>query len=388
MGVEGHESRAVGWAWQVTATASLILGLGGEMTVRAATNSERSIVYTNEVVARIPWSMHVVKVDRSHPELQFQTTLGGGETMGMGTVPEQIKSLPPEAGKPLAAINADFYEKAKEYPVRPRDLQIRNGEVLTHPAGHTCFWIDAAGNPQMTNVYSRFRVVWPDGKATPFAMNAERTNDAAVLYTAALGTNTHTVGGVEYRLERSPDCDWLPLRIGRTYSARVREVTTTGDAQLDSQTAVLSIGPALTAKVPSLKRGDTVQVILETVPAMSGVETAIGGGPALIQNGKMMSWNGWVHVPHPRTAIGWSKNQFFLVVVDGRQLDVSLGMTLPQLAKYMHDLGCEEAMNLDGGGSTTLWAFGAVRNSPSEGQERAAPNALVVVKENSRRAKE
>jgi len=60
-----------------------------------------------------------------------------------------------------------------------------------------------------------------------------------------------------------------------------------------------------------------------------------------------------------------------------------LGMTFTQLAKYLRDLGCEQAMNLDGGGSATLWAFGAVKNSPSEGQERAAPNALVVVKPNS-----
>ena len=66
----------------------------------------------------------------------------------------------------------------------------------------------------------------------------------------------------------------------------------------------------------------------------------------------------------------------------GRQLDLSLGMTFTQLAEYMLDLGCDQAMNLDGGGSATLWAFGSVKNSPSEGQERAAPNALVVVRPN------
>jgi exopolysaccharide biosynthesis protein len=68
------------------------------------------------------------------------------------------------------------------------------------------------------------------------------------------------------------------------------------------------------------------------------------------------------------------------VVVDGRQLDVSIGMTLPELAEFMLKLGCKEALNLDGGGSATLWAFGAVRNSPSEGQERPACNALVVLR--------
>jgi large repetitive protein len=366
----------------------LLLTLSWVASALGTPNPERSVSYTNEVFAKIPWSIHVVKIDRSHPELRLCTTLGGGKVLGMGTVSEQLKALPSDSGKPLAAINGDFYEKAREYPGRPRDLQIRNGEVITHPAGHTCFWIDSKGAPQMTNIFSRFHVVWPGGKLTPFGMNVERTSDAAVLYTAVLGTNTHTLGGVEYTLERSPNCDWLPLRIGQTYMARVREVATSGNAALTPQTAVLSIGPGLASKVPSLKLGDTVELILETFPALSGVETAMGGGPALIQNGRVMSWKGWIHIPHPRTALGWNKRYIFLIEVDGRQLDVSLGMTLPQLAKYMRKLGCEQAMNLDGGGSATLWAFGAVRNSPSEGQERPAPNALVLVRRETALAKE
>jgi exopolysaccharide biosynthesis protein len=52
----------------------------------------------------------------------------------------------------------------------------------------------------------------------------------------------------------------------------------------------------------------------------------------------------------------------------------------------MLKLGCEQAMNLDGGGSATLWALGMVRSSPSEGQERPSPNGLVVVRKNSRPA--
>ena len=373
-------------ALAAAACGGLMLASGWPVVGAEDARPERSISYTNEVLPRIPWSVHVVKIARSHPEFRFTTTLGGGPVLGMDTVSEQILTLPREAGKPLAAINGDFYEKLGNYPGRPRDLQIRNGEVLTQPVGNTCFWIDAKGNPQMTNVFSRFRVVWPNGKTTPFAMNARRTNDAAMVYTAVVGSNTLTQGGIEYRLEESPDGRWLPLRIGQTYKARVREVSTNGNAALDPETAVLSIGPKLAPKVPSLKPGDTVQLILETVPALSGVETAIGGGPALIQNGRVMTWKGWIHIPHPRTAVGWNKNDIFLVVVDGRQLDVSLGMTFAQLAKYLRKLGCEQAMNLDGGGSTTLWAFGDVRNSPSEGQERPAPNALVVVRKDSQPA--
>jgi exopolysaccharide biosynthesis protein len=55
-------------------------------------------------------------------------------------------------------------------------------------------------------------------------------------------------------------------------------------------------------------------------------------------------------------------------------------MTFPELANYMANLGCDEAINLDGGGSATLWVFGNVLNNPSEGKERPAANALVVLR--------
>jgi exopolysaccharide biosynthesis protein len=55
-------------------------------------------------------------------------------------------------------------------------------------------------------------------------------------------------------------------------------------------------------------------------------------------------------------------------------------MTFPELAAYMIKLGCEEAINFDGGGSATMWVLGNVMNSPSEGQERPGANALVLVR--------
>ena len=359
--------------WLALACSSATCGAG---------EADSGVYYTNEVVASVPWSIHILRIDRTRQDLRFTTTLGGGKVLGMGIVSEQVKSLPPGAGLPLGAVNGDFYEKAKNYPGRPRDLQIRDGEVLTQPTGHTCFWIDRDGQPQITNVISRFRVVWPNGSATPFGLNLQRTNGTAVLFTSVLGASTLTDGGMEYVLEQSPGHEWLPLHAGRIYTARVRRINLAGNTPLDPQTAVLSISPDLLARVPSVKPGDTLQLATESIPSLSGVEVAIGGGPTLVRDGQMEKWNGWIHLPQPRTALGWNQHYFFLVEVDGRQLDLSLGMTFTQLAKYLLDLGCEQAMNLDGGGSATLWAFGAVKNSPSEGQERAAPNALVVVKTN------
>jgi hypothetical protein len=181
-------------------------------------------------------------------------------------------------------------------------------------------------------------------------------------------------------LERSTNNPWLPLRIGQVYTATVRAVRNSGDSPLDRDTMVLSIGPGLVAGVPLVRAGTTLQIATETAPDLSGAGVAIGGGPALVHDGKPMQWPGFIHMRHPRTAVGWNKDYFFMVEVDGRQSNLSVGMTFPELANYLIKLGCLEALNFDGGGSATLWALGAVRNSPSEGDERPSANALVLLK--------
>jgi exopolysaccharide biosynthesis protein len=78
--------------------------------------------------------------------------------------------------------------------------------------------------------------------------------------------------------------------------------------------------------------------------------------------------------------VGWNRSEFFLVTVDGRQKDLSVGMTLKEFAAYLLKLGCDEAMNFDGGGSATLWYGGQVRNHPCDGGERIIANALVLAR--------
>ncbi len=359
-------------------------GWGGGAT-NASPQRARSFSYYNDVVPAGPWSIHIARIERSNPDFQFTTTSGKGNLLGMSTVGEQVKTLPPELGQPLAAINGDFYDKSEEYVGRPRDIQIRRGELISSPAGHTAFWIDRQGTPRMTNVYSRFRVVWPGAKSHAVGLNEDRRDDAAVLYTWVVGRSTRTRGGLELTLECSTNTP-LPLRAGQEYEARVRALSNGGDTPLDGQTVVLSIGPKLMSELPVIRPGAGLKIITETAPDLSGVDMAIGGGPALVQDSKVMQWRGFLHMRHPRSAVGWNKEYIFLVEVDGRQIDLSVGMTFPELADYMLKLGCQHAMNFDGGGSATLWALGEVRNSPSEGQERPAANALVVLRKNSRQA--
>ena len=79
--------------------------------------------------------------------------------------------------------------------------------------------------------------------------------------------------------------------------------------------------------------------------------------------------------------MGWNGRYYYLVQVDGRQRNLSMGMTLAELSEFMQKhLGCTDAVNLDGGGSSTFWADGSTRNNPCEGQERELANALLVIR--------
>lgn len=340
--------------------------------------SQRGYRYIHDQDASVPWSMHIVKIQRGHPNLELQTTLGRTNEFGMGLISDQARSTTSEETQPVAAINGDFYTNSETHPGRPRDLQIRNGELLTDPDGHACFWIDPLGTPRMTNVHSRLRAVWPDGKATPIGLNEPRDPDAAVLYSPVFGPSTRTGAGPELLLSPADASPWIPLRPGVHYQAIVRSVHKAGDLPLPPDSLVLSLGPRLAAGLPEITPGTRVSIITETLPDLTGVPTAMGGGPTLIAEGEVMKWS-WITPRHPRSAIGWNDEFIFLVEVDGRQGGLSVGMSFPELAAYMLRLGCRNAMNLDGGGSSTFWMLGNVINSPSEGKERPAANALVLV---------
>jgi exopolysaccharide biosynthesis protein len=342
------------------------------------------VTYRNDVVKDEPWSIHVARVDRRSANVAITTALGQGRMLGMGTLSGMVRAMPPAAGRPVAAINGDFFNGSRRYPGDPEGLQIARGELISAPTEQrSCFWIDAAGNPHLTNVHSLFRASFQNGARTEIALNQERESDMAVLYTSAIGDSTRTSGGLEFILERHGTNNWLPLGAGTETLALVREISTQGDSPVTPQTMVLSVGSSIAAKMRSVTKGSTVKITTATLPMTTGAQTALGGGPALVRGGQALPFRGF-QLRHPRAAFGWSKDAYFLVVVDGRQTS-SAGMSFRELAAYMVKLGCTDAMNLDGGGSATFWINGTVVSSPSEGQERASANALVVVQKEPRK---
>jgi hypothetical protein len=280
---------------------------------------------------------------------------------------------------------ADFYRDDRAYVGDPKGLQITFGELVSAPCDWSCFYVDPIGNPQMTNVESLLKVIWPNGSETPIGLNEERNGKRAALYTPRMGSSTHTSGGRELILERVGDGVWLPLQAGETYTARVREVREAGDTALGPGFMILSLGPQMLSTVPEVKPGAVLKISTDTSPSLRGVKTALGGGPALVRDGKaVVTTDG--RGRHPRAAIGWNKDFIFMVEVDGRQRGLSVGMNFYELAAYMVKLGCDTALNLDGGGSATFWVMGQVMNSPSEGRPRPMANALVLVQK-ERKAK-
>jgi exopolysaccharide biosynthesis protein len=346
----------------------------------AAESSANGISYKNHVDRSEPWSIHVIRIDRAKTEYELTTTLGLGTRIGLGTLTEQIRRLPKQIGTPVAAINGDFYKtEGDEYSGDPRGLQILRGELVSGPTERTCFWMDTNGNPRMSEVKANFKVTWPNGEQTAFNLNEERGAEGT-LYTPAAGRSTQTSGGTELVLEAVASGKWLPLQPGEKYAARIREIRRGGNSRIEPGTMVLSFARvrsgsgAATAVV-----GDVVAVSTETLPSLKGVKTAIGGGPALVRQSKVQPARvGKSRERHPRSAIGWNKNEIIFVEVDGRQR-ISDGMTLPELAEFMLQLQCEEAMNLDGGGSAAIWLNGKIMNKPCYGHERNTGNALVLV---------
>jgi exopolysaccharide biosynthesis protein len=120
--------------------------------------------------------------------------------------------------------------------------------------------------------------------------------------------------------------------------------------------------------------------------AFTDVEDIVGGVPQLIKNGKVdVTWEqekttkAFVETRHPRTAVAKLKDgKFLMITVDGRS-ESSGGISLYDLAALLLELGATDAMNLDGGGSTTMFLDGKVVNHPSDKEgERKVSDAILV----------
>ncbi len=137
----------------------------------------------------------------------------------------------------------------------------------------------------------------------------------------------------------------------------------------------------------NIKKKTTVEYKINYTPDVSKIKFAISGGAILIENGDIPeTYSHKANGRNPRTCIGIDKSEkkVYLIAIDGR-ISTSIGMTMEELSEFLKSIGVYTAVNLDGGGSTTMVAKNLGKtelseiNTPSGGTERLVSNGVGIV---------
>jgi hypothetical protein len=276
-----------------------------------------------------------------------------------------------------------------------KGLKVTDSPYDTYDNAHVQFAVDARGRPSIDR-YILDATAWAHGVATPVItvnFNPSGNPEGTALYTQRFGASTPrdtvrvTVEAPLVAAGRRGDT-LIYMRRGAVSSASGTPIPADG--------AVLSAyGNGLrTKEVQAMADGDTVKVLLTTLPRTptgAAPTMVIGGWPRILRNGVSVAQDAATvegtisrnaEMRHPRTAVGFSRDSatLYLLTVDGRS-QASVGVTLVELARIMRRLGAWQAMNFDGGGSTSMVVEGKLMNVVSDTTgERAVGNALFVVR--------
>ena len=361
---------ALAWAFPTATTAA---------ETPLAFREETPGMATAHVVREEPWSIHVVRVDRSRAGLRFFASLAFHDRIGLNPLSDQVALFPRSLGTPVAAINGDFYAIENDpLPGDPRGLFIQQGGLVSAPIERDCLWFDDAGTPHIDTVQPRFTVRVGDSEPVAFGLNEDFDGSRPVVLTHAASQAIEWDPPSGWILSRDGSYPWLPLKAGQRLRAVVQGPVQSHRPSLGPDRLILRAGPGWRE---ALRPGALVVLDLQTEPSLGAAVSALGGGPALVHRGRPTGKSAARSFErHPRSAFGWNDHHCFLAVVDGRQAGLSIGMTLAEWSEFLVELGCHEAINLDGGGSTELIAGDRILNSPCYGRERATATGLLVVR--------
>lgn len=314
-----------------------------------------------------PLRVRALKLDPARVRLAPVLASPGQGRMGLAPVSAMAK-----ATGALAAVNGSFYSPATGEPqgLLVLDQRLVRRTMLDRPA----IWLEADGTAAIRLVKPSARVVLEDGVTLGCqAVNEPAKRDRITLYTPHHGPSTRTVAD-ESRWE---------LAVGPMGSVQAEGH---GNLRIPSGGYVLSgQGRGADALRRAIGFGQQLKLVVDQLG--EEVLHAMGGGPTLLQDGLVRILARQQHFRAdvalgraPRTAFGLLRDgRHLLVTIDGRRPGYSVGATLPELAKIMQELGAVDAINLDGGGSTTMWLRGRTVNLPSDGRERAVSTSLVVL---------
>jgi len=365
------------------------------------------VSYRQFVDARGPLVMYLVRVDLRRSDLDLREARADAHLKGRERTTSMVQRAASDGSTVLAAVNADFFDlKTGENENQQviggewwKGLKVTDSPYDTYDNVHTQFAFDVVRRPFMDRFILDAKA-WVSGRrpATPIInVNHDPSGnpEGTALFTSRFGATTP-------RDTARQTAEVSLISVGRRGDTLV--FVRRGAVSKQSGSPIPPDGAVLAAygvglrmqEVEAMHEGDTVNVLLATLPRLRNAATPaliIGGWPRILRDGVNVvgdaaTVEGTIsrnaEMKHPRTAVGFSRDSstLYLLAVDGRS-QRSVGVTLDELASLMRRLGAWNAMNFDGGGSTTMVINGAVMNVPSDSAgERAVGNALLVVKKN------
>ncbi|MBO6651835.1 MAG: phosphodiester glycosidase family protein [Balneola sp.] len=322
------------------------------------------------IAQSVPWTLEVVEFDLTNGIYSLETVKAQDRLAAY----EKTSSMSARKSVPghevIAAVNGDFYSGGT-----PTNLQVLNGEILTKPINREVFGY--SDNSEMFINTTSYDGVLKIGETTTSISNVNRVRNSneIIFYNHFFGSGTSTNNfGTELTLKAIDP--WIVN--GEVRAVVVSKIVNEGNSSLSDSTFVLSGHGAGATTLNSVSSGDTLTINHKVAPATEALKQAVGGSAKFLNDGQ--NQGNWPE-RHPRSALGFNADttKFYFVTVDGRQ-STSAGMTLTELGDFMLGIGAHNALNLDGGGSTTLVVHNEVANSPSDGSgERSVANALMLV---------
>jgi hypothetical protein len=335
-----------------------------------------------------PLTINVLVVDLADTSLRLESH----RPSGLVPTSRQAERNNRPGHKVVAAINADFFSK-EGWPV---NNQVENGRfVFGTQTQRSHLVVDNNGKTRIEKVSLDGWVRSKRGKVYPVAgINDAHRPNTVILHTSFSDSATNFSGTGMRFLLRLLNRVWS---VGDTLRLVVSDSGSIDLTKIRADQSALWVaeGSASAGFGEDLIVGDTIIVYLGITPSVKNVRTILGGIGRIVSEGKPVedSLNVgektsliFLKARHPRTFVGFDKDttKFFICTVDGRQ-PRSVGMSFREMADFLISIGVWNAMNFDGGGSTTMVVHGKIVNYPSDKTgERPVANTLQLIRMGSK----
>lgn len=321
----------------------------------------------------------------------------------LGTTTSIATSNTKENNHVVGAINGSFYHLSSRLPaylITENNRLLNLGVISTgfdqFMSIPTAFGIKQDGSA-LIDTYEFQANFEVDGKVTPItSFNKARDVNEIIVYSPKFSyesTRTNSIG-MEIVVDNASKSIDNQATLGEEITGTVSKVTSYGGANsvIPKNGYVISIqGGAQSAQFSNVKPGQEINLTINVNDKWKDSNFMLASGPILVKNGEVDMTidqnSSRARERAPRTAVATDSTgkKVFFVTVDGRQSGYSSGMNLKEFAAYLVSIGAYNALNLDGGGSTTMavrnygYIYPTLANSPSDGRERGVSTILQAV---------